>query len=130
MKKWLYKNFGQLYKPSTIIFTYKFYGKGSNDCLYEVDESMNFELPLKIDYVSDDENWDYPARRRVKDAYDSFIKKKEKQHLENARKEKYISLEDEERITGDYIVSVKCNILICWSKLSYEEYHELKEEKK
>jgi hypothetical protein len=130
VKKWVYKLFySNMQKPERLYFTYEFRGQGSNDVLYEVGETQLFDLPMKLELINDDD-FDWDARQRVKEAYSDKICKHEKALLVEARKEKYISLDDEERVTGEYIVSVRCRLQVKWTKLSYEEYTTLKNKEK
>jgi hypothetical protein len=105
-------------------------GKGGKDVLYEVDETKSFDLPMTLDLINGDRDWDWSACSRVKKVYAEFISKRERELLSEARREKYVSLNDEERVTGDYVVGVKCSVQVVWTRLSYEEYSSLKQQSK
>lgn len=131
MKKWIYNLFSSKKIPTKLTFVYDFYGKSTDDCLYQIREDRVFDLPIKKEFIIKENSFGFSVESSINDELREEIVKKEKEKLIEARKEAYISLEDEERITGDYIVAVQCRIHIKENKyLSFEEYQKMKTEEK
>lgn len=127
MKKWFFKLISSYKIPTRISFKYKFIGKNS-DNLYTVNEEKEFNLPIESKFINRDESYAWwHVACEIEDALKDEIHKNEKRLLKEARLEKYISRDDEERITGDYIVAVRCDVDISgWRLLTFEEYIEMR----
>lgn len=128
-KDWWYKNFGQRKWPKTISITFRFYGKGSDDTLYYTSKDIPFDKPLERKYVAsdydDDYNWNIYSI--IRKEYTIKILEECRKELLAARQEHIIELDSEERITGDYIVSVEGSVSVGeWRLLTREEWLMLK----
>lgn len=126
-KDWWYKSWYQRMWPKTINILFSFKGKGSDDSLYCIYKNIPFDKPLELKYVKKEYDSDWRIDGIIREDYVQLILELCKRELLAARQEQLITLDSEERITGDYIVAVDGRASIGeWRELSRDEWLMLK----